>query len=95
MGLKLEFNCDGCGYSATVAGGGDAGMRAVTTTIECRDCRLLLDVVISESPWDERSYMLPVCPQDPSHSVRKWTAPGPCPRCGHVMSQGDVFTLWD
>ncbi len=30
-----------------------------------------------------------------SHVVRRWTFPGPCPKCGEVMTKGDVVVFWD
>ena len=32
---------------------------------------------------------------NPSHHVRRWTFPGPCPKCGQVMTKGDLIVNWD
>jgi len=32
---------------------------------------------------------------NPSHTVRRWSFPGPCPKCTGTMTKGDVVVLWD
>lgn len=32
---------------------------------------------------------------NPGHRVRRWTFPGPCPKCGHDMSTGKYTVQWD
>lgn len=94
MGVASNFTCPVCAYEALVSGGDDAGMLGATTTISCARCRKLYDVMVwrTEEP-DE--WMEPRCPQNPAHPVARWTAPGPCPKCGGEMRPGDVVALWD
>ena len=109
MGQCREFICPKCGYDAVVSGGDDRGFHVWTTTIVCVDCRALYDVVWREDPGRGRtptecSLVCPgVDPDDeeteatpnPDHRVRKWEAPGPCPRCGTTMEVGGEGPLWD
>ena len=53
MGTSYQFICKHCDYEAIVSGGDDVGMMCRTTTISCRDCGSLFDVVISDEPWKE------------------------------------------
>lgn len=45
MGKTYLFECDKCGYRATVAGGAAAGDDVRVQTAFCRDCRTLVDCV--------------------------------------------------
>lgn len=103
--------CENCNYKAIVSGGDDVGMACRTTTISCQDCGELFDVVTSEKPWEESAGLSDeelVCPgpddsnddedrdhSNPNHRVRRWTFPGPCPKCGHEMTKGEVVVNWD
>lgn len=106
MGTWYEFKCPGCGYAAEVSGGDDVGMNSVTTTIACKTCKKLLDVVISEEPWAVTLSEpgLPLnpdfqrtirCKKSARHKVERWTFPGPCPNCGTMMEQGEMIACWD
>lgn len=106
VGTLYEFKCPACGYSAEVSGGDDVGMQSVTTTIVCKTCKKLMDVVISEDPWavtlDEPGLPLRPdfqpsirCKKSARHKVERWTLPGPCPKCGTLMEQGEMVALWD
>lgn len=106
VGTLSEFTCPECGYSAEVSGGDDVGMSVVTTTISCKTCKKLLDVVISEEPWlvtlDEPGLPLRPdfepklrCKKSARHEVERWTFPGARPRCGTMMEQGEGMVLWD
>ena len=94
MGLASNYICKDCGYEATVSGGDDAGMMGATTTVSCTECKELYDVLIwsVEAPEEESELQ---CPEGLVHPVSRWTAPGPCPRCGREMVQGDLQVLWD
>jgi hypothetical protein len=104
MGIHRQFICQSCGYEAIVSGGDGVGWACRTTTLSCQDCRELFDVVTSEQPWDEsvglsdKELVCPRCRSAESnrrHCVERWTAPGPCPKCGQVMDEGDVVECWD
>ena len=96
MGQTYEFRCPSCGYRAEVSGGDDAGMVACTTTIICEDCRKLFDIttdLLDSSTEDKQPEFR--CPKQASHRVHKWSANGPCPRCGTRMEKGKLTILWD
>ena len=96
MGILHEFTCTGCHHRAELSGGDDVGMACMTTTILCEDCHELYDVVISEKPWEgAEKAREPSCPEHESHTVRRWTDPGPCPRCGETMERGGKTVMWD
>lgn len=99
MGTMYRFWCPGCRYRAQVSGGDDAGLLVRTTTISCDDCHKLYDietrkVVVTAQTRIDRSYPVQ-CPKDPRHTVHLWRHPGPCPRCGETMEQGEMVMLWD
>lgn len=99
MGAKNQFRCESCGYEAMVSGGEDVGFSVSTTTISCRGCKELYDVVTAEfPPYPHQSGFEqgePLCPQDREHAVVSWRHPGPCPRCGGQLARGEVELLWD
>lgn len=35
------------------------------------------------------------CGIDRRHTAAFWRHPGPCPRCGNEMTQGEMTMLWD
>lgn len=61
MGTRCHFVCKDCNYEAHVSGCDDVGMRCHTTTISCRECGELFDVMTSEAPSTGQSKE-PVCP---------------------------------
>ena len=113
MGTHYQFICSKCSYEATVSGGDDCGMACRTTTVCCKDCGELYDVVTSDKPWEESDGPPDeelVCPgpapedldddeevdrSNPNHRVQRWSFPGPCPKCGEMMSKGDCVVHWD
>ena len=98
MGQHFQFRCEHCSYEAVVSGGPDLGMMSRTQTITCAKCKELADVVTSEEPWNSRAPKLPPrCPRrrTAKHPVKRWTAGGPCPRCGAALQKGELVALWD
>jgi hypothetical protein len=98
MGLICQFSCPACGYTAEVAGGPDHGMVASRKTFTCMDCRELGDVTVSLRGPEPHRIVQPVaarCPSCRSGRLAPWTHPGPCPRCGTVMRNGEVVEFWD
>lgn len=99
MGQSLGLTCAGCGYTVETSGGNDVGMACATTTIVCVDCQAIYDVVISEEPWrvmdGEPGEIAIVCPKRKRHTVRPWTHPGACPKCGAAMEPNGTYILWD
>lgn len=100
MGTRCCFVCPGCGYSANVSGGDDAGMFCETTTMVCRGCRSLYDIKTRIRPlirmrvdWVAQK---PRCPESDEHELENWTHPGPCPRCNAIMEKDEsVIEVWD
>ena len=89
MGTCFEFICSGCGYTATVCGGRDHGMRVAVETMACAKCRVLVDVVTGKRGEDK----LPLIgkwgedrrTEDPEFDADI----GQCPRC-----KGDRVSTW-
>jgi len=99
MGQLYEFRCQTCGYEATVSGDDDVGEVAWTTTIACRDCQTLSDVVVQLKPTrigEHEKTFVPVCPKSATHIIELWKHPGKCPKCGNEMSRPDSpDVFWD
>ena len=99
MGQLFGFQCSACGYAAQVSGGPDTGMTCLTQTVRCGVCCQLLDVEVSDTPWDQLSKKtvrkIP-CPKCGGSTLEPWDHPGPCPRCGRSsLDRGDLILLWD
>lgn len=95
MGTQFRYVCPGCGYSAKVSGGSDAGELSLTQTVHCADCGRLYDVVVQDRlNHPGREHPL-ACPASARHIVRLWAYPGPCPKCGVTMERGEMTLLWD
>jgi len=95
MGNIYEFKCPKCHYAVEVSGGDDCGMVSATTTILCKECKKLYDVMIGSAPLNENSYSTPICPEKRGHTVRRWTYPDVCPKCGAMIKKGELVLLWD
>ena len=101
MGTSYEFVCTLCGYSKVVSGGNDVGMLSAATTIICKDCKELYDIVVSEEPWLAMSNSWNPdadkisCPVSKVHECCLWVYPGSCPRCGGKMKYGSQIIMWD
>lgn len=94
MGNTYSFKCMQCEYEQAVSGGDDRGMQVKTTTIVCRKCRELYDVVTGEIENDFAD--IPICcPKGKKHNVERWTEPWLCPKCGSPMHQLGISVLWD
>ena len=92
-----------------VSGGYSYSMSGPTVTIACKTCRDLFDVKLWANEDAQRVYdeavkagtpvweldTVPRCPTRKSHVVGIWFDPGPCPRCGTLMTQGDSGPLTD
>ena len=103
MGQMHNFVCLECGYEAEVIDEGkDGGMGLVLVTISCADCQVLYNVEPEGDLWRLVLSRIPfnpigiACPRDPSHRVRPWTDPWPCPVCGGEMkNDGTLKCDWD
>jgi hypothetical protein len=100
MGCLQTYKCKACGYSELLGGGAQVGMTSIQWTLRCHDCAALVDVLVSERPWDVPEGWTPesyACPKSKEHRVELWSESGGCPKCDGVMSldeQGQRV-LWD
>ena len=101
MGSLYNFTCAACGYEATVSGALDYGMLAVVRTMTCKDCTVLVDVLVGargkEGKTGDPDYDKDMghCPQCDGTDVSKWPPSHPCPKCGSRMRKGDSVADWD
>lgn len=94
MGSYFAFHCHACGYAnATCCGGTEVGMAETLSTVLCATCKQLYDVpVVDHSTFAE----VPIrCPKNKRHAVVLWTHPGPCPKCGTVLTNQGESANWD
>jgi hypothetical protein len=95
MGVQYALHCAACGYSNPhCCGGVESGMAVTLSTVLCSACKQLYDVpifkhgfVVAEIPMR--------CPKNKRHSVLPWEQPGPCPKCGAVLTTLGESALWD
>ncbi len=102
MGIKFEYSCQKCSYTAEVSGGRDVGMVATTRTMTCDKCKTVSDVCIGrfgkEGPSGDPAYdkRLNRCPECHSRSIQPWPRQHPCPKCGTRMTKKrNSFIMWD
>jgi len=100
MGTLQTYKCSSCAYSALIGGGQTVGMSSVQWTIRCYECADLIDVLVSEEPWNTPENWKPEaysCPNDADHRVELWSEGAGCPRCSGLMSVDEAasFVLWD
>lgn len=105
VGSAANFRCAECGYQVNhMVHGYDRGMAAQVHAISCTDCHELRIARIGggwdpELPWLEEpidlSQVTLRCPVSAEHRVSPWTHPGPCPRCGTTLVEGDDLIMWD
>ena len=102
MGIKFEYSCQKCGYTAEVSGGRDVGMAAVIRTMMCDHCKELVEVLIGQCGKDgptgdpDFDKDLNLCPECSSNTVRPWPRHRPCPKCGGRMTKDrNSFVMWD
>lgn len=99
MGHRFQFTCSGCGLSAMVSGGPDAGFCSVTDTYYCRTCGTLQDVVTCWHPEDDSgndSTPIPTCDRCGSLDLFTWQEGSPCPACKGIVVKNEADgLLWD
>ncbi len=100
MGQRGSFKCSSCGYSEMIGGGKQIGMESIQWTIRCYDCAELLDVFVSDAPWDRSNDWTPTeysCPENEAHRVALWSAGDGCPKCDGAMEaeEGGGWMMWD
>lgn len=92
-----KFYCDACGYNVMASGKNGRGDTDQGMTIICEDCKELYEIE-PENAFTEkkkRSYRMLRCPQSYTHKISVWTYPGPCPKCGQPIKQGEMVIKWD
>ena len=105
MGEVFEHVCV-CGFRATVSGGRDAGMCALTETVVCEECGSLSDRLTHEHTAQRTggpgSRFAPVAPAPceacgaDSARIRPWFSGDPYPSCARPLGRsGDSIVLWD
>lgn len=69
MGAINEYKCPVCTYTCDVAGGSDSGMKILTETCVCTNCKILLDIQWLKTEIEELNYLnsqrLPPLPLKP------------------------------
>ena len=108
MGTALDYSCPECGYEVhSMISGYDVGMSSHAVGVSCANCKELHTACLPGKPWDAdmdamrlqvEAGHLPTgarCPKSAKHHVEVWSHPGPCPRCGTTLSQGEGVMCWD
>jgi len=103
MGTKYLFRCSECGYQAIVSDGEDRGFFSVVRTMECLDCRELVDVLIGaygekgkKTGNSDLDKLYEICPKCKCSRVSIWDKSKPCPKCREKMRQDPDFGCdWD
>lgn len=100
MGVLQTYKCSSCAYGAVMNGGRQVGMASVQWTIHCHDCAELVDVLVSDEPWNLPKDWTPEvysCPEDDEHRVELWSESKGCPKCGEPMAvdRTGELVLWD
>ena len=101
MGSHHQFHCPVCGYQAVVSGGRDRGFSAAVTTMTCRRCRELVDVLVDAPGVEERAGGSQLdrdvgrCPDCGVTDVVEWPRAKPCPKCQAPMANIGLVAMWD
>jgi hypothetical protein len=108
VGFASDYHCSACGYSVDeMVSGYSVGMASHVVGVSCYDCKELRVAQIPGHPagpgaFEARSAIelgqVPAgvrCPKSVRHRVAVWEAPGPCPRCGKPLDEGDQMMMWD
>lgn len=59
MGVLQTYKCNSCAYSALINGGEQVGMASIAWTVHCHDYAELVDVHVSDEPWNRRENWTP------------------------------------
>ncbi len=92
MGGMVRYQCPKCGYEINALAG--AGMMGIEYDwFVCHECAELCNVEVYDHIRERK--ILPRCSESKSHHIEKWSAPGPCPKCGATIEEGEGFGCWD
>jgi ssDNA-binding Zn-finger/Zn-ribbon topoisomerase 1 len=101
MSSLIRFTCEKCDYSLEVSGGIDYGTISVVQTMTCHDCEHLVDVLVGregqEGPTGDPEYDkdLQTCPICREQRLEIWDKSRQCPKCGGLMTEGEVTCFLD
>ena len=88
----MRYQCPKCEYEFNALAG--AGMMGIEYDIfVCRECAELCNVEVYDHIRERK--IRPQCSESKSHHVEAWSAPGPCPKCGATVEEGECFGCWD
>lgn len=88
MSTVFTFLCEGCGYSAQVAGESSTLFSGQTETLVCKDCNSLFDGVKGFAYSEEggEDVCFSECFECGSEKSKRWSySKKPCPKCGVKM----------
>ena len=88
MATIYTFLCEGCNYTAEVAGESSALFAGQTETMICKDCKSLYDAVkgFTFNEDGEEGFYYSACEECDSENNKRWNySKKPCPRCGEKM----------
>ncbi|HQW06746.1 MAG: hypothetical protein IPH05_15270 [Flavobacteriales bacterium] len=69
-------------------------MAVTLSTVHCSACAELYDVPVAEHGFNYKE--VPIrCPKNKRHGVVLWKDPGPCPKCGTLLTHEGLSALWD
>ena len=70
------------------------GSQATYSTVHCTICTALYDILVVRHGYTVTE-VPPRCPQNEHHVVVEWAHPGPCPKCGTLLTQQGLSEIWD
>lgn len=101
MGVLYKFNCVNCGYQSKNVGGVGRGMISMLSTMVCKRCNVLTDVLIAEFERDGRYYSNRLKPSQSCCEICKkadalevWDRKI-CPKCNQNIGDGRIDVMWD
>lgn len=94
MGSNDFYSCS-CGYSTACARGVDRGFDIQVTSMECKTCKEVLNVITGNYISLKLAPLDPVCPLcKRSEGLSPWRGRR-CPKCQAVMSFSPCVDMWD
>jgi hypothetical protein len=91
MGVRYNYICADCDFTALIAGGVSDGFIATTETYGCKTCGRLFDKTVNaDSKTDEKL----ICYNCRCELI-KWNDGDPCIKCGGNLERKEIGILWD
>ncbi len=69
-------------------------MAVTLQTVLCPTCKRLYDVPVFRHGFSLAEIPMR-CPRNKAHVVVAWSHPGPCPVCGHMLTNLGESAVWD